>query len=94
MEATVLYDASYSVKLAYTDTCVGLFSFAHIRYVEPEMCVNPNEADIGAFSSGVFAEPSANVGKVTIMHINSASAIHSTFFFIRTSRNVFGLPQI
>ena len=85
-EATGLYDALYRVSVALTGTSIGLTNLAHILYVEPEMCFKPKEAVISALYGGVFAEPSANVGNVTIMHISSARAIHRAFFLIRTSK--------
>ena len=57
------------------------------------MSFNPNEEVISTLSGGVSASPSANAGKVTVMHNSSASATHRTFLFIMTSKKLFGLPQ-
>ena len=81
-----LYDASYKESVACTPTARGFLIIAHSLYEDPETRVKPNDADITALSCGVSAELSANVGTVTIMHINSASAIHRIFFFIATSK--------
>ncbi len=77
------------MSFAWTDTPNGLLIFAHILYVDPEMCNKPNDAVIVAFSDDASATLSANVGKVTIMHIKSASVIQRTFLFIMTSKNEF-----
>ena len=95
MEATGLYDASNNVRVALTVTSSGLLIFAHILYVDPEICFNPNDAVIQALVGGVSAELSAYAGAAIIMHISSARAKHKTFLFITTSKKEFmGYPKI